>query len=72
MAADHRSPDAEPRTVSLADEEDVKRILIDTLFGPWPLCVDGADEAIAIVRERHGRWAAAQDSPSQPGPRTQR
>jgi uncharacterized protein (TIGR00730 family) len=37
-----------------------------------PRCVDGADEAIAIVRERHGRWLAVQDSPSQPGTRTQR
>jgi hypothetical protein len=31
----------------LASPEDIK----------LPVCVDTADEAIAIVRERHGRWA---------------
>jgi uncharacterized protein (TIGR00730 family) len=25
-----------------------------------PICVDGAEEAIALVRERHARWKAAQ------------
>ena len=35
MGIDHQSAEIAPRTVSLADEEGVKRILIDTLFGLW-------------------------------------
>ena len=35
MGFGHQSPETGPRTVSLADEEGVKRILIDTLFGLW-------------------------------------
>jgi uncharacterized protein (TIGR00730 family) len=35
MGIDHQSAETAPRTVSLADEEGVKRILIDTLFGLW-------------------------------------
>jgi hypothetical protein len=28
-----------------------------------PRCVDGADEAIAIIREHHARWQVAQGKP---------
>jgi predicted Rossmann-fold nucleotide-binding protein len=28
-----------------------------------PRCVDGAEQAIAIVREHHARWAAQSNSP---------
>jgi len=37
----------------LANAEDMK----------IPRCVDGAEGAIAIIREHHGRWRAAQSSP---------
>jgi uncharacterized protein (TIGR00730 family) len=35
MSADKTSPTPQPTTVSLADEEGVRRILIETLFGLW-------------------------------------
>ncbi len=38
----------------LANAEDMK----------IPNCVDGADEAIAIIREQHERWHAAQGNPA--------
>ena len=31
-----------------------------------PRCVDTADEAIALIREHHGRWLRAQPGPAQP------
>jgi uncharacterized protein (TIGR00730 family) len=37
-----------------------------------PLCVDGADEAIAIVREHHERWLAVQGKPVLAGHSTER
>ena len=41
------------RLVSQADEEAVKEILGATVL-------DTADEAIAVVRDLHGKWAARQ------------
>jgi hypothetical protein len=31
-----------------------------------PRCVDGADEAIAIIREHHAHWKAAREAASKP------
>lgn len=84
----NRSAASAPTTVSLVDEDAVKRIVTDTLFGLWatinnltrlrpskreryrelanagdikiPQCVDNAAQAIAIIREHHARWQAAQ------------
>lgn len=33
-----------------------------------PICVDSADEAVAVLREYHARWAAANPSSSSPSP----
>ena len=35
MSIDKASAERQPSTVSLADEDGVRRILIDTLFGLW-------------------------------------
>jgi hypothetical protein len=46
------SPAPEPGTGSLADEDGVRRIVTDTLFG---------EQAVAVIREHHARWPADRD-----------
>jgi hypothetical protein len=45
-----------PRTVSLAPAERDR----------FPRCVASADEAIALIREHHGRWRQSPPGPAQP------
>ena len=53
MTAGAHAP--ERGAVRLDDEEAVKRVLVDTT-STFPQCVDTADEAIAIIRDRHAMW----------------
>lgn len=49
--SDTKSP-AEPRTISLADEDAVKRVLIDTIFGMWSI-VNNLTRLRPSKRERY-------------------
>lgn len=54
------------QTVSLADEEGVKQVLIDLANSEdidIPRCVASAYEAITLIREHHAAWTERQRQP---------
>jgi hypothetical protein len=69
MSANH-SRERQPTRVSLADEEGVKQVLVNSVLGTGEgghvrlrrdeeRCAASADEAIAMIREHHSKWLNA-------------